>query len=63
MAWNARKNRNIIFKALYYQGKIIGFTYKEDIEINYVLPEYNKLIKKKACYYEIGYNIRQFGCR
>ena len=40
MAWNARKNRNVSFKAMYYQGKIIGFTYKSDTEINYVLSEY-----------------------
>ena len=40
MAWNARKNRNVNFKALYYQGKIIGFTYKSDTEINYILSEY-----------------------
>ncbi len=40
MAWNARKNRAVSFKALYYQGKVIGFTYKADNEINYVLSEY-----------------------
>ncbi len=40
MAWNARKNRNVSFKAMYYQGKIIGFTYKSDTEINYILSEY-----------------------
>ena len=39
MAWNARKNRNVSFKAMYYQGKIIGFTYKSDTEINYILSE------------------------
>ena len=42
MAWNARKNRAICFKALYYQGEIIGFTYKADNEINYMLSEYRK---------------------
>ena len=42
MAWNARNKRAINFKALYYQGKIIGFTYKADTEINYVLSEYRK---------------------
>lgn len=42
MAWNARKNRAVSFKAIYYQGKIIGFTYKTDNEINYVLTEYRK---------------------
>lgn len=42
MAWNARKNRAVSFKALYYHGKIIGFTYKADNEINYVLSEYRK---------------------
>ena len=40
MAWSARKNRNISFKALYYQGKIIGFIYKADTEISYILSEY-----------------------
>ena len=40
MAWNARKNRAVSFKALYYQGRIIGFKYNTDNEINYVLPEY-----------------------
>ncbi len=40
MAWNARKNINVSFKAMYYKGKIIGFTYKSDTEINYVLSEY-----------------------
>lgn len=34
MAWNARKNRDISFKALYYQGKIIGFTYKDNDIVN-----------------------------
>ncbi|MBR3869086.1 MAG: hypothetical protein IKM66_07205 [Clostridia bacterium] len=42
MAWNARRNKDISFKALYYQGTIAGFTYKADTEINYVLPEYKK---------------------
>lgn len=42
MAWNARKDRAVSFNALYYQGKIIGFTYKADNEIDYVLPEYEK---------------------
>ena len=42
MAWNARKNRDVSFKALYYHGKIIGFIYKADNELNYVLPEYRK---------------------
>lgn len=42
MAWSARKNRNILFKALYYKGKIIGFIYKADDEISYTLSEYIK---------------------
>ena len=42
MAWNARKNRDVNFKALYYEGKIIGFNYNADDEINYVLSEYRK---------------------
>lgn len=42
MAWSARKNRNVSFKALYYQGEIIGFNYNADYEINYTLSEYRK---------------------
>lgn len=42
MAWNARKNRAVSFNALYYKGIIIGFTYKADNVMNYVLPEYRK---------------------
>jgi|GEM_PF-441006 len=44
MACNARKNRAVSFKALYYKGKIIGFTYKEDNETNYILPEYRDFV-------------------
>ena len=40
MAWSARKSRNISFEALYYQGKIIGFTYKADTEMSYIFSEY-----------------------
>lgn len=40
MAWNARKNRNVNFKALYHEGKIIGFIYKADTEMSYILSEY-----------------------
>ncbi len=43
MAWNARKNRAVKFNALYYQGRIIGFKYNADNEINYVLPEYGNI--------------------
>ena len=43
MAWNARKNRDVKFNALYYQGRIIGFKYNTDNEINYVLPEYGNI--------------------
>lgn len=39
MAWNTRKNRAVSFKALYYQGEIIGFIYIADNETNYVLPD------------------------
>ncbi len=42
MAWNARKNRAVSFKALYYKGRIIGFKYNADNDINYVLPECRK---------------------
>ena len=42
MAWNARKNRNVSFKAMYYQGKIIGFNYNADYEINYTLSDHRK---------------------
>ena len=48
MAWNARRNKDISFKALYYQGKITGFIYKADNEINYyVLPGYKNIIRKE----------------
>lgn len=48
MAWNARRNKDISFKALYYQGTIAGFTYKADTEINYyVLPGYKNIIRKE----------------
>ncbi len=46
IAWNARKNRAVSFKALYYQGKIVGFKYNADNEIHYVLPEYEEEIGK-----------------
>ncbi len=46
MAWNARKNKDVRFYALYYKGRIIGFRYNEENEINYVLPEYEKEIGK-----------------
>ena len=39
MAWNARENRDVSFKALYYKCKVIGFIYKADNEINYMLFE------------------------
>ncbi|MBE6782778.1 MAG: GNAT family N-acetyltransferase [Ruminococcaceae bacterium] len=46
MAWNARKHKNISFRAVYYEGKIIGFKYKAYDEINYILPEYRtKLLR------------------
>ncbi len=35
MAWSAKKNRDVSFKALYYQGKIIGFTYNDKVRIVY----------------------------
>ena len=44
MAWNARKNRTVSFKAKYYQGKIIGFNYNADCEINYTLSEHSDII-------------------
>ncbi len=42
MAFSARKNRNVHFSALYYKGNVIGFTYKAENEISYILPEYEK---------------------
>jgi predicted acetyltransferase len=42
MAWNARKNSAVSFKSLYYQGKIIGFIYKSNDEISFILPEHRK---------------------
>ena len=44
MAWNARRNKNISFKALYYKGKIVGFNYNADNEINYVFSEYRDFV-------------------
>ncbi len=38
MAWNARKNREIKFNALYRHGNIIGFHYIADDEIDFCLP-------------------------
>ncbi len=38
MAWNARKNRNVSFNALYYKGSIIGFEYIGNNKIKFVLP-------------------------
>ena len=43
MAWHARKDRNVSFKALYYQGKIIGFIYNAEEETKYILPMYKHL--------------------
>lgn len=37
MAFKARENKSVSFQALYYQGKIIGFVYKDDSEISYGL--------------------------
>lgn len=39
MAFKARENKDVVFKALYRQGRIIGFVYKDDNEINYSLAE------------------------
>ncbi len=44
MAWSARENKDVSFKALYYKGKIIGFAYEADCKINYVLPEYREIV-------------------
>ena len=33
MAFRARENKDVVFKALYEKGKIIGFVYKDDKEI------------------------------
>ena len=38
-----RTVETVPFKALYYQGEIIGFKYNTDNEINYVLPEYGNI--------------------
>ena len=40
MAWSARKIKAVSFKAMYYQGKIIGFTYNADTKMSYILSEY-----------------------
>lgn len=45
MAFDARKNRNIKFNAVYYKGAVIGFIYKNTEEIRYILPQYTDLLK------------------
>lgn len=42
MAWCARKNKDISFRALYFNGKIIGFIYNDDSIISYVSSEYKE---------------------
>ena len=42
MAFLARKNKDIRFSALYYQGKVIGFTYTAEKQIRYVSADYRK---------------------
>lgn len=39
MAFKARETKEVSFKALYSHGKIVGFVYKDDSEINYSLAE------------------------
>lgn len=46
MAFCARNSKGVSFKALYFEGRIIGFTYKDDNEVKYVLPEYRCFEKK-----------------
>lgn len=44
MAWNARKNRDVSFKALYYKSKVVGFIYTDNIkELKYILSQFDNL--------------------
>ncbi len=45
MAFDARKNRNIKFNAVYYKGKVIGFIYRNTEEIKFILPQHADLLK------------------
>lgn len=48
MAFNARKNKAVSFRALYFEGKIIGLLYLCDEIIRYILPEHkNKGFEKE----------------
>lgn len=40
LAFNARNNKTVSFKTLYFEGKIIGLYYIGDETIRYILPEY-----------------------
>lgn len=40
MAFNARNNKSVSFKALYFKGEVIGLFYSGDKTIRYILPEY-----------------------
>ncbi len=42
MAFRARNNESVSFKALYYSGKIIGLIYCAEEIVKYILPEYRK---------------------
>lgn len=39
MAFKARENKEVSFKALYSEGEIIGFVFKDGYEINYSLAQ------------------------
>lgn len=43
MARNARKNKSISFRALYFKGRIVGFIYNNGNQISYILSEHKDL--------------------
>lgn len=44
MAWNARKTKAVSFKALYYEGKIVGFRYNDNRnKLEYILSQFDNL--------------------
>ena len=45
MAWDARINKDVSFKALYYKSEIVGFVYNENnCETKYILPQCDSLL-------------------
>lgn len=52
MAFNARKNKAVTFKALYFEGRIIGLLYNGDESILYISPEHKNKSFEKEMFYE-----------